>query len=157
MKEKIKRKGPIETRVFARCVAGPNGCIVWTGFKDKDGYGKIKENGKGTGVHRAILQVKLGRKLNDGEQSLHECDNPSCCNPNHLWAGSTQDNTADKTKKGRALKGESLHLSKLTEDQVREIRQLRFCGVPGSGIAKWFGITNAVVYQIANRKTWKHI
>lgn len=32
----------------------------------------------------------------------HSCDNPKCCNPDHLWAGTPRDNMKDCTNKGRA-------------------------------------------------------
>lgn len=55
---------------------------------------------------------------------LHSCDNPSCCNPKHLFKGDNTTNRQDCVSKGRTAMGETQGLSKLTEEEVLEIRRL---------------------------------
>ena len=156
MREIIRRKGDIEARIFARCVAGHNECIVWTGYKDRQGYGKIRWLRNATGVHRAILQSREGRVFSSNEFVLHSCDNPSCCNPNHLRVGTLQENSAEMMKKQRSARGEKCVMSKLTDDIVRYIRE-NSDGLNYPQLGKMFGVDRNTIYCIRARKTWKHV
>lgn len=75
-------------------------CWTWTGSTAK-GYGQIKIEGDVLRAHRVAFEMFNG-PLPDGMHALHTCDNPLCCNPRHLWAGSHLDNMRDKSAKGRA-------------------------------------------------------
>jgi hypothetical protein len=92
-------------RVISRCENGPGGCLEWRGGSSKRGYGRIKVNGRLAATHRVaayaagIIDDVFGP---DREQcALHSCDNPSCCNPDHLSAGTLSDNMQDCAAKGR--------------------------------------------------------
>ena len=68
----------------------------------------------------------------------HRCDNPPCCNPNHLFAGTHDENMRDMVKKGRSQHGENHSSRKLNGHQVIEIRQMYAGGgwyIPNSPIA----------------------
>src|SRR5690349_18751122 len=120
----IGNKGdPLAVRVWGRCVANGNGCLIWTGAKAGKGYGHIRAGAKMAYVHRIALEHRLGRPLGAGLCALHSCDEPLCCNPAHLWEGSNDDNIADRQAKGRSLTGERNHKSALTESAAREIRR----------------------------------
>jgi hypothetical protein len=77
-----------------------NGCWVWTGRVNHKGYGKISWNGKESRVHRVVYEHFRG-SVPEGLQVCHHCDNPPCCNPEHLFAGTALDNEWDKIAKGR--------------------------------------------------------
>jgi hypothetical protein len=77
-------------------------CWVWLGGLNRSGYGKFSYNKKFPllAAHRAsyilfVVDIPTGLFI------CHSCDNTSCVNPNHLWAGSAKDNTQDCIKKGR--------------------------------------------------------
>lgn len=51
-------------------------------------------------VHRIAWSLKHGNPSNE-LCVLHKCDNPPCCNTEHLFLGTRADNNADRDKKGR--------------------------------------------------------
>lgn len=77
-------------------------CWPWLGPADP--YGRIRIDGRRWSTHRLSWWIHFG-EIPKGLSVLHSCDNPPCCNPNHLWLGTTKDNMADMSKKGRAAKG----------------------------------------------------
>lgn len=70
-------------------------CMIWPGYKDKQGYGQVKINGKVKYAHRMALQKKLGRELSNSEFALHNCHNASCFNPDHLRVGTKSQNNQE--------------------------------------------------------------
>ena len=87
---------------------GAEECWPWTAstFAARGGYGKFqagtsRSDARAVYAHRHALELRLGRKLVGDECALHTCDNPVCCNPNHLWIGTRADNLADMHAKGR--------------------------------------------------------
>jgi Autographiviridae endonuclease len=87
-------------------ILGPDDCWLWTLFLDKDGYGQVRwvqrYGRQVVKVHRVVLELELGRFLEKGEQANHTCNQPSCCNPAHIYLGTQQDNIADTNRQGRA-------------------------------------------------------
>ena len=77
-----------------------NGCIEWTGYTDRKGYGRFSSAGGEVLAHRLAYMMHYGKPVT-GLHILHRCDNPKCCNPQHLFAGTNQDNMDDKKRKGR--------------------------------------------------------
>ena len=133
---------------------GNDECWEWTGYK-REGYGRIKINGKLYGATRVMWRLKHGTDP-AGEIILHSCDNPSCCNPTHLSLGSDGDNARDMESKGRSLhpRGTNNGLSKLSEEDV--IRIYQSIGTK-RGIAKKYSISDVTVGNIKSGKTWSHI
>lgn len=148
-------------------------CWTWRGTKLPHGYGifYVARNGIKTKyyAHRVAYSLVNGPLL-PGLFVCHRCDNPSCCNPSHLFAGTQTDNMRDAKRKGRCvfnpLKGEANPHSKLKASEVLEIRRLFVRGVPGKNprtkgnsqeLANQFGISRTTVYHIYREKGWKHL
>jgi hypothetical protein len=136
-------------------------CWEWKSSLDSRGYGRVWFDGKMQLAHRVVYRLVIG-PIPEGEGYhgtcvCHKCDNPRCVNPAHLFLGSNADNMHDKKAKGRALKGESIGNSKLTADQVREIRRLRAEGLTQQAIANRFGVDRPQVSKIVNGKQWAHL
>jgi hypothetical protein len=86
-----------------------NPCWVFTGGKDKGGYGqchcaKVAKEAKVTRAHQ-LAWFMMNGEIPSGMMVCHKCDNPSCCNPNHLFLGTAQDNNNDMWVKGRWVSG----------------------------------------------------
>jgi hypothetical protein len=75
-------------------------CWVWKSSKAKNSYGRITIDKKRVLTHRVALFL-AGVKLSKTDCVLHKCDNPPCCNPEHLFVGSRVDNNRDAKIKGR--------------------------------------------------------
>lgn len=136
------------------------GCWLWTGSKDKDGYGKIYANSKHSRGHRVSYELHVG-PVPEGVCVLHRCDTPSCVNPDCLFLGTIDDNNKDKAAKGRAARnfGES-GCSNLTEADVRLIKQfLLRCSVLGAGefLSRWFGVAQSTISMIKHKSNWSHV
>ena len=100
-------------------------------------------------------------RIPDGLDVLHECDNPPCCNPEHLFLGTHADNMNDCKKKGRMSAppvryGESNNKSKLNKQKILEIRNLAGT-TTNRAIAKHYGVDPSVIGDIVNGLTWRHI
>ena len=79
-----------------------NKCIEFAGHRDRTGYGKMTFGGRADGAHRVAFSLFVW-PLKQGKIVCHSCDNPSCVNPRHLWAGSYSDNMYDAVRKGRLV------------------------------------------------------
>jgi hypothetical protein len=138
-------------------------CWEWTGAKQQATaltlpYGILwKREGKTwLKAHRVSWELHFG-EIPEGKFVCHHCDNPVCVNPSHLFLGTAADNMTDKWSKGRGVLGERHHKSKLTADQVREMRAKRKQGVSTSELGRQYGISQVAAWDVVNGKHWRHI
>lgn len=122
-------------------------CLEWTGSKAGAGYGYISiRHDKGRTnfyVHRLVCEAITGRI---GKIAMHSCDNPACCNPDHLSWGTRSDNTQDMVRKNRhGIQMRAGVRHSLTWQQAQAIREAN--GTIRS-IAKQFGTNHAKVWRI---------
>lgn len=136
----------------------PDKCWEWTASTRKSGHGHFYPRaGKCVQAHRFAWEEIVG-PIPEGMFVLHRCDNPPCVNPRHLKIGTQADNMRDRDSRNRQARGERQHLSKLTEDDVREIRSRYHAGeATGYVLAKQFGVTPSNIYYIIKKDTWKHV
>jgi hypothetical protein len=158
---KVEKNSPIPTH---RPELGP--CWVWTASRDRYGYGRLSENGKTIGAHRISWEIAVGA-IPDGLWVLHQCDNPSCVRPDHLFLGTPRENSKDRVSKGRHVnagamfhprRGMANHNARLTEQDVREIRSRYASEQVGiRPLAKQYGVHRTVVRDILRRRIWSHV
>lgn len=149
-----------------------NGCWEWKKFKNPLGYGMVKDyenrtqeignSQKNIFVHR--LSYKIFKENPPKNKFVcHTCDNPSCCNPEHLFLGSPKDNARDALRKKRLnLDGLTFRLSKggkspasKLEPFLSEIRESILKEERIAEIAERYNVSPQTIYSIKHGKTWK--
>ena len=150
----------LQDRFWAK-VDKTGNCWEWMASKIPRGYGTIKIDGKVKRAHRVAWELCNGQ-IPEGLHCLHSCDNTSCCNPDHLFLGTHQDNMTDMANKGRSKnvprRGEASNFSRINENVVRNIRRYYAAGaVTQQWLANVYGISRSNVGMIVTRKRWSHI
>jgi hypothetical protein len=134
-----------------------NDCLVWTGYTLPNGYGKISRDRTSLLTHRVAYELEHGN-IPAGKVVRHTCDNPPCCNVEHLVLGTQADNMRDKVERGRSLKGSSHPTCKLTDNMVEEIRQLYAQGTFSyQQLADHYNVTFGLIGQIIRKEIWGHL
>lgn len=141
-------------------------CWEWTKAKDRRGYGRLYFQGKTLLAHRLAYSLMNG-VLDPGICVCHRCDNPSCCNPSHLFLGTKADNHQDMMSKGRHpsitspgyhSRGESHNQAKLTDAQVLEIVALYANeDISQRKLAAMYGVSQRTITKIVLGIGWKSV
>lgn len=161
-----------------------NGCWIWTGSKivgkSKLPYGQFSLNGIRKMAHRISYFLQYGKIPKKKPLACHNCpcgDNPSCVNPNHLWAGTHLDNNVDTVLKCRnrpsrgnnhyskwkpevMSRGENHYRTGLKQFQVDNIRILYIAydkNFGGKALAQKYNVSVQVISDIVNWKKWKGV
>lgn len=151
---------PVWKRFEDKYVPVPeSGCWLWLAAdkgEDSGGHGVFVISGKKKmSAHRASWVLHFG-SIPDGKSVLHKCDVAPCVNPAHLFLGTQADNIADMVSKGRqrGAAGERNKNSKIKARDVEFLRKLKTAGVSNKSLAKIFGISRSMVWNIASGKNW---
>lgn len=154
---------PLEDRYWEKvdASAGPIACWPWLAYRSPKGYGMLARSSEGKSpiaASRLAWEFTVG-PIPKGMLVCHVCDNPSCCNPLHLFLGTPADNMADMIRKGRQnpARGEASGTAKLSNDDVRSIRRLLASGLPQYEIAAKFGVHSTQVCRINTGERWSHV
>jgi hypothetical protein len=146
---------PIEERVKKRTVMQGE-CLIWMGSRTTAGYGMISINDKTSSLSRAVWESANG-PIPPGMQVMHKCDNPPCCNIEHLTLGTPKDNQQDCTNKDRRPVGDRHYHSKLSSKDISGIRVFLESGMKHKNIAEMYGVSKSNITVINRGKGWKHI
>lgn len=132
-------------------------CWIWNGETGQHGHGRFWILYRRYPAHRFSFLLKHG-KIDPKLLVMHECDNPPCVNPNHLFQGTHKDNTHDAMRKHRLAHGERHAMRKLTTEDVVLIRKEFASGRAWQALlARRFGVTDTAISYILKRKTWRRV
>lgn len=155
MAQKVLAGATVEERL-KHYSASVGACLEWTGHRDRDGYGTITIEGKPVRAHRAAYETVHG-PIASGLVVRHRCDNPPCILPVHLELGTNGDNQNDKKVRRRSTYGELNPGAKLTEEQVRGIRNALAQGDTHKNIAAQYGCGKSTVGRIYRGESWAYL
>ena len=156
-------------RVYSR-TKPEGGCLVFTGAREKSGYGAIKVNGKKRSTHSVVAEYTLGA-CPEGQEVRHLCGrgHAGCVTASHLRYGTRSENVKDAMRHGthnlRAdinygilygfKKGHRSPKRKLTNDQIDEIRDLSKKGYTQRFLAQRFNVARTTIVQILKEVTYQ--
>lgn len=119
-----RKTKPLKERLESKLTKTPT-CWLFTGARFKSGYGSISpdapDKAHAVYAHRAAWMVYRG-PIPEGTLVCHTCDNPPCCNPDHLFLGTKSTNALDMMAKGR---GE--HVRKAQAGVAKRRREATHC------------------------------
>lgn len=135
---------------------GPGACWPWTGKKARHGYGLLPVyiGGRKTVLFtatRVLWEIENG-PIPDGHEVCHTCDNPPCCNLEHLFIGTRSDNVRDALAKGRFTQNQIL-----VPEEVREVRAMYAAGISIATIADRYHMAKVSIDNIVHDRKWKWI
>ena len=153
----IVKRRPIADRFWEKVdKRGSDDCWEWKGVQNGVGYGMIGRGGRSEGkmlAHRLSWELHNG-PIPKGQFVCHQCDNPGCMNPAHLFIGSAADNSHDMVIKGRQIRGAAIEGAKLIEQDVREILCFLAAEYSQSEIARGYGVIQQTISLINTGKIW---
>lgn len=157
---------PIKVRYESKVIKNESGCWGWSGSINQAGYGALNSGGhfgRPLRAHRVSWELHFG-PIPAGMLVCHHCDNRICSRPDHLFLGTAKANSMDMSRKGRqifqrdpsrAARG-SKSRSRLTEEQVIEMRRRRKAGTGLRELAEAYKMAQSGISAICNGKNWRH-
>jgi hypothetical protein len=130
-------------------------------FKHKSGYMRVNLRLRGkqkqANVHSLVCAAWSGERPANMHGTRHLDGDKGNNHASNLKWGTGSDNASDRTRHGKTVCGEASHLSKLTVDDVIQVREKHALGQRVCDIAREFGMSWSAIGEIVNRNTWKGV
>lgn len=133
-----------------------HGCKIWPKGISRTGYGVYSIGNFTYSVPRLLYNTLRNGRYRDGLVIRHKCDNRACCNIDHLEIGTQSQNLMDASIRNRLLKGENNNKSRLSNNDVLNIR----ASYPQKStveLANEYDTTPFCINCVVSGKTWKHL
>jgi hypothetical protein len=91
-------------KVKDKCITNKNGCWLWQGSTNQRGRPQVSWKAKYGLVYRYTYEAYYGKPIKEGLYGCHTCDEKTCCNPEHIFEGTNQDNQLDYIEKHGEIK-----------------------------------------------------
>lgn len=127
-------------------------CWEWLGGGNGKGYGQMRVNYQHITTHKMAWELTNG-EIPKGLRVMHKCENSLCCNPAHLFLGTTKDNAKSMIKKGRTSTGLGLPRHHVTADEVETIRARHATGTKKAVLAREFHVSYNTISNIVSGRT----
>lgn len=135
-----------------------DGCWEWQRGRVGRGYGAVAY----PGFARQLIASRVAYIIANGSiethlHALHTCDNPPCCRPDHIYAGTHIENTRDWVERERLIHyhGTANCNAKLTREQVASARALHASGISGNVLAKRFGVSQPSMAKLLRCESYR--
>lgn len=141
---------------FGRKINKSEACWIWTDRLTDRGYGQLWINGKYVQATHVAWYLEHGSWPSAGMFVCHECDNPACVRPSHLFLCLPKENTQDMYRKGRSNppRGERQPRHKLTALSVREIKRRYNGGESQASLAREYGVHPSQISRVVRGQSW---
>lgn len=155
MRKKGQNSVALVERFLDMVTIYPDGCWLWRGAVNKNGYGSMWDGKHAETASRLAYTLLVG-KIPARKFVLHRCDVPLCVRPSHLYVGTHKNNMEDRKNRGRARggRGERNSHAKLTNESVRSIRLSQ---LPIKRLAEIYKVAIPTISNIRTRKTWSFL
>lgn len=137
-------------------------CLIWP-FARRDGtYGRLYVSGFRPGgrkhayAHRVMCEMAHGAPPTRRHEAAHSCGkgHEGCVNPKHLRWATVKENAADRRIHGTENKGIRNGQARLTENEVRAIRNAVSAGNRRKRVAALYGVSRQTVDDVVNGRRW---
>ncbi len=131
-----------------------NGCWEWTGATHPiSGYGRVsirmiapsKKDAEYT--HRVSYYLSRGRWPKKGTHIAHQCDNPCCVRPSHLYEGTPRENHYDAVVRN----GKEAWRRKLSNEDIKDIIDRYQSTDDVIELSKEYGVSTSYIYMLGLR------